>query len=690
MKYNIAFIVLFWLFTGPCYGQDSARILVRVRVQKEAVLLRWAAATPLAWKQTNRSGFRLERYTVFRDDKLLAVPEKIILGGEVIRAQPLDRWMPLLETNDNAGVIAQALYGDEFQLTGGDAKGLARIVNLAQELEQRFTFSLYAADQDFEVACMAGWGWRDATAKRGERYLYRIVPATPEDSARIVSGSVYTSPEEYKPLPRPVGLTAVWNDKAVLLSWAYGQLSGYYNSYYLEKSTDGKVFRRIPGPPVSNLNNKDNRISDRIVFIDSLPDNSQTFHYRVKGITTFGESGPASDTVSGNGMATLIYTPVIRKAIVNNEGKLELEWEFDERGNELITGFELRRSDKADGDYLPVVKKISPGLRALNYAELESGNYFTIAAVPFEGKARVSYPVLVQPLDTIPPMRPQGLTGRIDSLGKVTLSWNKNTEKDLLGYMVCRANLKKEEPYPLSDSAIRDTCFVDRVELANLNPEIYYYVIALDQRYNHSERSARLDLVKPDVIPPLSPLINGYHILPEGIEIRWIASPDADVAEHLLYRQDKSEADEPVLIGRFPENGIDRYVDTTFEAGKRYAYSVYAVDRSHLKSASSPAVTLIAPKQKAGLQQISRFDAVVDQTHLLVKLIWSDGLKNVQSYELYKSEGDAPVTLWKTLPGWQKEVIDERIAVGMKYKYMIRALFENRGNSKVKTITIQL
>lgn len=690
MKYSIAFIFILWMFISPCYSQDSVRIFVRSRVQKEAILLRWAAATPLAWKQTNRSGFRLERYTVFRNDELLAIPEKTILSGDIIKAQPLEQWIPLVETNDNAGVIAQALYGADFELTGGDAKGLTRIVNLAQELEQRFTFSLYAADQDFEMACMAGWGWRDCTVKKGERYLYRVVPATPEDSVRIVFGSVYTSLEEYRPLPRPVGLSAVWSDKAVLLSWAYGQLSGYYNSYYIEKSTDGKIFRRFSGRPVSNLNNKDDRISDRIVFVDSLTDNTQTFYYRIKGITTFGELGPASDTVSGKGVVTLMYTPVIRKGVVNNEGKLELEWEFDERGNELIAGFELRRSNRADGEYLSVVKKINPVLRALKYADLESGNYFTIAAVPFEGNARVSYPVLVQPLDTMPPGRPQGVAGRIDSLGKVSLNWNKNTERDLLGYMVYRANLKKEEPYPLSDAVIRDTCFVDSVELANLNSEIYYYVIALDQRYNHSEWSERLALVKPDVIPPLSPLIDNYHILPNGIEIKWIPSPDADVVEHLLYRQDKNNTSLPVLIGHFPGNHIDKYVDTTFEIGKHYVYSIYAIDKSNLRSNPTPSVTVIAPKQKSALQQINRFDAVVDQAHLLVKLIWSDDLKNIQSYELYRSEGDAAMTLWKTLPGWQKEVMDDQIAIGMKYEYMIRALFQNKGNSKVKSIIIKL
>ncbi len=690
MKRRIVCLFLFCL-TGISLiaAPDTARIHVRARVQQDAILLRWAAETPLAWKQTNRSGFRVERYTVVRNGALLEEPEKVVLNdGKVVRAEPLESWIPLLATNDNAGIIAQALYGEGFELTGGDAQGLARIVNLAQELEQRFTFSLYAADQDFEMACLAGWGFRDFSVKKNERYLYRIFPATPEDSIRIHLGSVYTGLDEYRPLPRPLGLDAIWNDRSVLLSWSYGALAEHYNSYYIEKAGEDGIFRRLPGRPVSNLNNRDNRISERIVYADSLADNVHVYSYRVRGISAFGELGPESDTVSGQGVQKLVYVPVIRRALVDDAGRLDLEWEFAAEGEELLKEFELRRSERADGGYRTVVRGISPGLRSLKYADLPATSYFTIAAIPWEGKERVSYPVLVQPLDTIPPAIPQSVTGHVDSLGKVTLSWRRNTESDLLGYVVYRANLKNEEPYPLSDVVCQDTCYVDSVEIRNLNPEVFYYVVAVDKRYNRSSLSERLDLRKPDVIPPLSPLIDNYRITHRGIEIHWIPSPDEDVCEHLLYRAEKGR--DSVLLERFAGNTIDHYLDTTFETGKRYVYSIYAEDKGGLRSSGTPSLAVDAPRIKAGVQAVERFDAVVDKEHLLVKLIWSDNLKGVRAYELYRREGDHPMTLWKTLPGWQTEVTDERIAVGMEYEYMLRAIFEQGGNSQVKKILFSL
>ena len=83
--------------------------------------MRWAAATPLVWKQTNRCGFRLERYTVVRDKKILDTPERKILGEGIFRPRPLEAWKDRIEENDNAAIVAQALYGEDFQLTGEDS-----------------------------------------------------------------------------------------------------------------------------------------------------------------------------------------------------------------------------------------------------------------------------------------------------------------------------------------------------------------------------------------------------------------------------------------------------------------------------------------------------------------------------------------------------------------------------------------
>lgn len=690
MKKIIVFVLFFILSAIVVAGQDSAAVFVKARVQKNAVLLRWAAATPLAWKQTNRSGFRVERYTVVRHKRILDIPEKKILGDSVIRHRPLEEWRKWIDNNDYAGIVAQALFGEDFQLTGEDAQGVARIINMAQELEQRFTFSLYAADQDFGVACMAGWGWRDTTVRPGEYYLYRVIPANAADSSRWGMGSVYTSVDEYKPLPQPIGLSALWKDKSVVLMWEYQRLADVYNSYYIEKSTDGVTFFRLPGPPVSNLNNSGEKEARRLIYIDSLPDNTTTCYYRVIGINAFGETGPASEFVSGKGQAELSYVPVIRKAVINEQGALEMEWEFNREGNPLISGFQLQRAETPNGTYITLLDHLLPEERKLTYKNLEESNYLVIKAVALKGKSTVSYPVLIQPLDTLPPAVPRGITGQADTSGLVNLHWEANTEKDLLGYFVYRANRPGEEPVRLFDKARAAASFTDTVSIKTLNAWVYYYVVAVDRRYNQSAFSEVLKLRKPDVIPPLSPLISDYRVDARGIRIVWIPSPDEDVRYHILYRQQKGKDMVPQVMARMENRKITSWQDTAYQPGEQYTYTLFAEDDSGLISPPAPALTVTAPAIRQKGRIIERFDAVVDKEHLLIKLTWTANLKQVRNYEIYRREGEQPMSIWKILPGWQTEVMDENIGIGLSYSYMLRALFVEGGNSEVKKLDVKL
>lgn len=686
MKNLVFSLFLFISLSGVSQSPDTSSLYVRVSVQKNAVLLRWAAATPLVWQHTNRCGFRLERYTVVRNKKILDTPEKKILGEGVFRPRPLEDWKEWVEKNDNAAIVAQALYGEDFQLTGEDSEGLARIVNLAQELEQRFTFSLYAADLDFEVACMAGWGWRDTTVSPGEYYLYRVIPATQTDSLRYGMTSVYTSLDEYKPLPLPAGLSAEWGNKTVVLQWNYERLVDYYNSYYIEKSMDGVHFNRLPGRPLSSLDN----ISGKMVYVDSLTDNYTTTYYRIRGINPFGETGPASEIISGKGVNVLSYVPSVRKAVITPQGALEMEWEFDERGNDFIAGFELLRSSSAGGTFTSVSEIISPFKRRIVWDGLDESNYFAVKAIALEGESTVSHPVLVQPLDTLPPGVPQGLSGEVDTNGVVRLHWHPNTEHDLQGYFLYRAELPEEEPFRLFDRVFADTLFIDTVELATLNSKVYYYLSAVDKRYNQSSFSKRLELRKPDMIPPLSPLISDYRVNSEGVVIYWIPSPDEDVRYHLLYRQQKNADGEPRLLVRFSGSSRTSYTDTACKAGAEYTYSVFAEDYSGWMSAPAPVLTVVLPHASGRKKNIERFDAIVDKQNLLIKLQWTGNLAKVKNYQIYRSENGKPLTLWCTLPGWQTEIMDKNIGVSMTYSYLLRALLEEGGASAVKKLDINL
>lgn len=680
-------VLIFMLSVDSGKAQDTARVHVTARVKDAAVLLRWGATTPMAWQQTNRYGFRIERYTVLRDRQVLPKVEKTVLA-EILRAQPVENWEQAATTDDNAAIIAQALYGEDFELTGNDAQGFARIINLSQQLEQRFSVSLYAAGRNFEAACMAGWGWRDTGVRAGEKYLYRIVPLVPASVMKIDTGYVYIGPDDREPLPEPQEPAAVFGDRSVMLTWDYSSLSNIYNSYFVEKSTNGENFTPLPGLPVTDLNNRNDRASGRMFFSDSLAANGQTCHYRIRGLDGFGETGPPSAAVSGSGRSLLAYVPGITRAAVNERGAVEVEWEFDSRGNELITGFDLNRSDKSNGEYVAVQRHISPLQRKTVFNDLYPANYFTVSAVPAEGEPTVSFPVLVQTLDTVPPATPVALAGAVDTAGVVTLQWAPNREPDLLGYRIYRALRKGDELTPLFDRALRDTVFRDTIDVRNLNTHVYYAASAVDMRYNQSPHSHPLELAKPVLVAPSSPVFSSYRVTAEGISLEWVNSPDETVTEHRLYRKMKDSPDSTrTLLQRFAGRQTSSYTDATVEAETGYVYTLAAACENGLESVPSPAVTVFG-----GLKQdheIARFDARADRKSRSVRLVWSANLNGVQTYELYRGADGQPPALWKTVPASISEITDGEVPAG-EVLYLLRAVYRNGKNSKMKTVQIKL
>jgi uncharacterized protein len=683
-----AFTFFICLLSGAfTYAQDSLRISVRANVKKDFIQLRWVVNTPLAWKQTNRNGFLVERYTVVRNNVIVTPAEKITLTPVPLKAQPLDQWQSLATSNSYAAVIAQALYGEDFQLSGDDAKGVSKMMALAQELEQRYLVSMYAADLCYPAAVLAGWGIEDRNVKPGERYLYRIKAAPAPKAMRVGEGSVYVTLNDYQPLPEPQQLTAIFGDKNVILSWDYKTLSGIYNSYFLEKSLDGKIFSKMSDTPYTNMNSKKGRANDRMIFMDTLADNNKTAYYRIIGVSSFGEEGPPSAVVSGKGENKLIYVPHIESIIPEKDESVVIKWSFDERGNKDIKHFQLQRADTDRGPFVPVVNNIDAALRTIKYDGLLSSNYFVIAAIPQHGEPVISFPVLVQPSDTIPPLVPKGLVGIVDSLGVVKLTWNPNTDKDILGYRIYRGQTKGEELIPLTDNAVLSNYYYDTVDVKNLNSKAYYAVSALDKRYNQSDKSAVAELLKPEMVPPSPPIFTNYKLTGDGVLLEWVTGEEENLNSVKLYRLERG-AKEQETLKVITDLSIKSFTDQTAEAGRYYSYSVQSITAGGLASDPSPVVTIQAGGKAAG-GSFENFTAKHNKKKNSVVISWKHNLTDVKELTLYKGENENSVTLWKVLKGFEMQAEDVEVKNNVDYVYIIRATLANGKTGATAKVKIQ-
>ncbi|WP_271766877.1 fibronectin type III domain-containing protein [Aquimarina algiphila] len=660
---------------------EKNEIKVIARVQTDKVLLRWAATTPSSWLRGNKYGYLIERYTVLRDGNLLNPPEKKSLATAI--PMPLEQWKEAVEKNDYAAIMAQALYGETFEVEETQG-GLAQIINKSREIEQRFSFALFAADLNFEASKMAALGYEDVDIKNNEEYLYKVISLVPEELMKIEPGIVTIKIKEAEPLPAPIDLIAVPDDKNILLTWEYAMFKSIYNAYFVERSENGIDFKRLGGDtPLVNLNDKPGAPARRMFYVDTLSQNNKTFHYRVIGVSPFGEQGTPSEVVSAQGIKKLSSVPHISRHEFDNNGGVIINWDFAKETENEITGFELNWAAQEKGPYKVVKTGIPASSRKTTYAEPEPSNYFRVTALGKNNQKTTSLTAFVQTIDSIPPAAPIGLLGTVDTLGLVKLQWEANLEKDMLGYRVFRGNLDKEELSQITIDPINRTTFIDTVQVKSLNSSVFYQIVAVDKRFNMSDYSEKLRLKKPDVVPPSSPVFKGYKVDPKGIYLKWINSTSDDVVAHKLFRQ-RMDQSEKGWLPIFETDTITQYIDSSIESGIKYRYAIFAEDDSGLQSVPSTPIT-ITSQTSTDEDLIKGFSLVADRVNKNISISWRKLPEDVLEITIYKSKKDEKPILFKQMPNSTNKVIDNSISPGNTYVYSLKVITKQGNHSKMKT-----
>lgn len=661
-----------------------AAVHVLAKPHEAAIWLRWAPDRPLAWKLANQYGYVIERYTINRNGKTLERPERQVMQTS-LKPLPVPAWEKSADTSDYAAIVAQALYGASFKTDIKQEGMLMDIMNRATEQEQRFAYALFACDRSFPVAMQAGLGFIDKTVKQDEKYLYRIYTNVPATKLAIDTGIVFTGLMDAAPLPRPLDLGAMFADKAAMLSWNYILLKDVYNGYMIERSNGpDQPFIRINKEPIVNAGEKDTMTPSRIYYVDSLPANYSTYYYRVRGLDPFGEMGPPSDTVQGRGLPSLPYNPKITRSQLIGNRQVDFAWEFPEKGNEVITGFSIITAVNANGPFDTLQRDIPAQSRQFLLDQpLQSTNYMAIVAIGRNGTVASSFPVLVQPEDTIPPAIPTGLTGVVDSTGKIVLHWHANTERDMMGYRIYRSNQPDDGFVQLTVSPQADTVFRDSVQMNTLHHMIYYKIVAADKRYNQSDYTPVLALTKPDKTLPSSPVFKEYEIKNGQVKLVWINSPDKEVVKYRLLRRPKAQVVAMwELVKEFSNNGTatDSLTDTPPQE-TAFSYTLQAVAENGLLSNYSPVLTITIPTDADAIA-VPQIKASVDRESKQIMLSWKFETKGAKQFVLYKGSDTSPMSLLQTLDAGKKQFTDSRLEINKEYQYTMKVIMENGRQSR--------
>ncbi len=669
--------------------RPSTEIVVMARASLDSVVLRFAPDNAAGWVKTRQTGFHVERAQV---DTLTEFDSTSVvrLTEEPIRPWSLERWEQEIDDDEEMAMMAaEALYGERFVVEPMQTDNpIEALRNASDELNNRFGFALLAADNSVKAAEGLGLRYVDRNVEEGATYVYNVYPAEEDSTFSIRYGTAVVDivPQSAELPPR--NLEATPGDGEILLSWEELPDESYSGYYIYRSSNDGETFEQLNEIPHFFLTGEQPGGESVVQYVDTAAVNYREYVYRVRGINPFAElSEPAEVTAMARDMIPP-PSPNIDTPEELGPSAFEITWSFPDTVAD-IDGFYVNRGDYHEFESSrPLFEDpLPPGTRSYvdSTATTEEPWYFVVA-VDSAGNASRSFGVYGELIDRIPPSKPTGLQGEIDTTGTVNLKWDLGPEEDIQGYRLLYANDPTHEFSTVTSMIVRDTAYTDTIAVKTLTKSIYYKVAALDERYNQSEFSEVLKLERPDLVPPEPSVFSDVVVSDSAVSLRWHLSTSEDLSRQVLYRrQDMPEAEWDSLAGLSRTAGS--YLDTAVVQNTRYRYRIQAVDSAGLRS--DFASTVQARPYDSGIRPAPELvSASYDTTRQQVILEWDYQPPKQEPYYfvLYRSlEGNTPTT-YKAIKAEELRYEDRAVVKGEVYQYGIKVKSQNGAESKLSGI----
>jgi len=225
-------------------------------------------------------------------------------------------------------------------------------------------------------------------------------------------------------------------------------------------------------------------VGDRVVYQDRRVSYGHVYVYRVISVTARGyESDPSNRAV--------IYWDIPPSAPGRIEGAAgdgvaNLRW----KPVDGAEGYRIYR--KQEGSEFGDAPIGAVGMNDISYRDTGLSNHlvyhYMVRAGRRVGRTWVEGPgseeISLIPRDLTPPGPPQGLVAIPLAIG-IELSWQRNTEPDLLGYFVYRRDREGGEYRRLTESPLKAPIYIDRTVI--LGKRYEYVVTAVDRSAQRNE-----------------------------------------------------------------------------------------------------------------------------------------------------------------------------------------------------------
>ncbi len=649
------------------------------KVKGDEILVRWEPETPQEWRSGMKSG-----YTVEVLEKRNGQGNFTPLSKNVVKPIPNNQWDAFVPKEDEIKMeyfdaIRGIMITDPKQVQAELGENIEGGDNI--EAVDSFLLSaiVYATSFDFTFCELSGLGYKFKIEK-GKEYQIKVYPTQKgASSARTMT----LNPAEGK-IPNVPRLEAEWGDLRVKLKWETKEHKPDFLGYFLELSEDNKEFIPTGNVPYINMWDMEPNVEDSVPLEieDTLKKNYVTYWYKLKGLDYFGDRTKHGTIISGYGYEKIPIIPLVNESDQTPDNKALIKWSFDKRYERLVKEFIVIRADSLTGEFEDALVGLPPTAREALIPMEHNSNYFRVLCIPKDGKAMSSVPVFIMGQDTIAPATPEVLEWDMDSSGVASIKWMSNIESDFWGYKIFRSNNRTNEFTLITPKPTRDTVFLDTVNINTLTDSIYYQVISLDKRNNRSEFTDIIAIPKPDIRPPVTPMLNSITFENDTIQVTWTVSPSHDVVRYELYRKWMDEEKSWTLLAEKDTSENLVYYDVDYENKSQYAYLVVAIDDADLVSPPSKPKTVFTKSNKP--QQVFKDIRVeVDKRKKEARIVWEFKDPSViENIVVYKGPAEDKTSMLDVIDPKPNELVIDDMKKGEELFFYFHPSLNNGDSAK--------
>ena len=684
-------------------SQDNLNDVLRQKVvgvgkrYQDSVVLRWAPSNAALWRKAMANGYRIERAEILGGN----AGAYVVLTPQAIKPWTAQQWasavgsVPSSDTLEQQALLVAGSMSepsdDPSDMPQNDPGQVDAIREARERSEMGFNFAMMVAERSRNAANGLGLRYVDATAALGKSYRYRITIVGSTDPYTVEPALVDVEPT---PRRRPENVQVVEADeldRQVLLKWAEGFGYTMFNIY---RSTSGGPFVKLTAQPMITLKSG-GASADNSSYLDTNLTNYVVYTYRVTGINAFAEEETLDTIKAMPRDRTPPQSPSSVRADHVGAKDVVVTWTMADPVEKDLAGFYVIRDTSIEGGGNPVhIQPLASAVRTFRdtTATLGGTYYYSVMAFDTARNAVRSFPAMVVFADSIPPTAPVLVSGKMDTNGVVRIVVRHPADADVMGYRMLFAN-DPEHEFTVrrelfnSDSVFnrQDTIALDTAEVRTLTKAIYYKFVALDYHYNESAESNMLVVPRPDVIPPVAPVIRDYVASDTAVAIDFAPSSSRDVMEHaVLRRRFDPTATQPVAWDTLAKAGRRDSIiaDRSGAISAKYQYAIVARDSSGLVSTLSNIITVARVDSKVR-PAVTNVAAVYDSTTKTVRLTWDYGnLPEKHRFVVYRA-GSSSLSAYAVVADQRQRVFVDAKGAQRGTVYAVKVECESGAESKL-------